>query len=81
VILVSDHAEKALTIPVASIFYADGAPYVYVLKDAHAVRTDIETGLFDETSMQVTSGITAEDRVITTWSNEIYNGVEVRTAE
>ena len=81
VILVSDHAEKAMTIPIASIFYADGVPYVYVLKENHAVRTDIETGLFDETSMQVTSGITAEDRVITTWSNEIYNGVEVRTAE
>ncbi len=81
VIMVSGHAEKALTIPIASIFYADGVPYVYVLKDDRAVRTVIETGLFDDTSMQVTSGLTAEDRVITTWSNEIYNGAEVRTAE
>ena len=81
VILVSDHAEKAMTIPIASIFYADGVPYVYVLKENHAVRTDIETGLFDDTSMQVISGITAEDQVITTWSNEIFDGAEVRTAE
>ena len=81
VILVSDHTEKALTIPIYSIFYADGVPYVYVLKDHLAVRTVIETGLFDETSMEVTSGLTAEDQVITTWSNEIFDGVEVRTAE
>ncbi len=81
VIMVSDQAKKALTIPVSCIFYADGVPYVYVLKDNLAVRTVIETGLFDDTSMQVTSGITKEDRVITTWSNEIYNGAEVRTAE
>ena len=81
VILVSDHTEKALTIPVSCIFYADGVPYVYVLKDGHAVRTIIETGLFDETSMEVISGLTAADQLITTWSNEIFDGVEVRTAE
>ena len=75
--LVSDTAKKALTVPLRAIKYADGLPYVYVLKDGTAVKTDLVTGLFDKDVIEVVSGLSDTDDVIVTWSNEIYNGAEV----
>ena len=79
--LVSDRAKGVMTVPVAAVSYASGVPFVYCLEDHLAVKKDLATGLYDETYMEVTEGLADTDQVIVTWSNEIYNGAEVRTVE
>ena len=37
----------------------------------------IEAGIYDAQTMEVKSGLTAGDQVITTWSNELVDGQEV----
>ena len=37
-----------------------------------------ETGIFDETRMQVKNGIRKDEQVVKSWSSELYDGAKVR---
>lgn len=72
--ITSDKADGVLTIPVDSVYYDNGKPYVYTFDDGTVHRIEIETGISDSDRMQILSGVSAADRVITTWSPELYEG-------
>ncbi len=73
-------AMGVLLIPYGSVYYEDGAPYVYLAKNGKAVKTFIQTGIFDDQNIAVTSGLSPEDVVITTWSPQLMDGVAVKVA-
>lgn len=70
----SDKADRVLTVPVDSVYYDNGAPYVYTFQDGIIHRKDVETGISDSERIQIFSGISLDDFVITTWSPELYEG-------
>lgn len=41
-------------------------------------RNLIEEGIFDSDILEVKSGLSMDDMVVTTWSSELYDGAEVR---
>lgn len=71
---------SAMLIPYDAIYYDNGDAYVYVIKDGKAVKTFVETGIFDDDTMSVLSGLTPEDQVITSWSPQLTDGVKVTAA-
>lgn len=71
----------ALLIPYDAVYYDSGQAYVYVAENGKAVRKDIETGIFDETTMSVISGLTEQEQLITTWSSNLRDGVEILIEE
>lgn len=73
----SQKTEDAMTIPVDAVYYENGEPYVCVYEDGAVYQRDIETGIYDDTTIEVTDGLTLEDMVVTTWSSELYDGAEV----
>ena len=79
--LVSDQVKQVMAVPMSAVSYNDGVPFVYCLEDHHAVKKDLVTGLFDSEWIEVKEGLSAGDRLILTWSNEIYSGAEVQTVE
>ena len=79
--MVSDQVKRVMTVPLSAVSYSDGTPFVYCLEDGKAVKKDLVTGLFDESYIEVKEGLSADSQVILTWSNEIYNGADVRTVE
>ena len=79
--LISDQVKKVMTVPLSAVSYSDGTPFVYCFEDGTAIKKDLVTGLFDESYIEVKEGLSADDQVILTWSNEIYNGAVVRTVE
>ena len=80
---VSREAKGALTVPISAVSYANGKPFVYLYdtENMTAKKTEFESGLSDDTSMEVKSGIDAGSQVITTWSKEIYDGAPVLLKE
>lgn len=68
---------NVLLIPYDAVYYDNGMPYVYVAVNGVAERRDIETGLFDEQTMTVVSGLTTQDQLITSWSANLREGAEV----
>lgn len=69
--------DNALLIPYDAVYYDDGQPYVYVAVNGIVERRDIETGIFDEETITVLSGLTTEDQLIISWSANLREGAEV----
>ena len=67
-----------MTIPVDSVYYENGDPYVYTYSDGKVWQKFIEEGIFDADVLEVRSGLTMADMVVTTWSSELYDGADVK---
>ncbi len=72
---------NALLIPYDAVYYDDGEAYVYVAVDGVAQRRNIETGIFDEDTITVLSGLTPEDQLITSWSANLREGAQISVVE
>lgn len=70
-----------LLIPYDAVYYDDSQPYVYVAEGDTAKRRDIETDIFDEQTITVVSGLTVEDRLITSWSANLRDGAVISAQE
>lgn len=76
-------ASQSLLIPQSALYYEEGKPYVYVMQDGKAVRTNVETGVANNDVTEIVSGITMDSDLIVTWNPNLRDGVaiEVKTAE
>lgn len=76
----SEHADQVLTVPVDSVYYDGGLAYVYTcdLEELSLHKVQVEVGLYDSDWIEIKSGLETEDRVLTTWSSELYEGTKVR---
>ncbi|MBR0383055.1 MAG: efflux RND transporter periplasmic adaptor subunit [Eubacterium sp.] len=75
--IVSDRVEGKILIPYDSVYYEDNQAYVFVVEDGTAVRKDITTGLFNDDTIAVESGLNAGDEVITTWASGLKEGAKI----
>ena len=67
-------AQQSLLLPQENIYYEDGEAYVYL----NVVRTPIVTGLSNEETVEVLSGLTSSDQVIVSWNANLTDGAKVR---
>lgn len=70
----SDKAEGVTTVPVDSVYYDNGDPYLYTFDNGTVHRVDVEIGISDSEKMEIISGISNSDQIITTWNPELYEG-------
>ncbi|WP_349944768.1 efflux RND transporter periplasmic adaptor subunit [Lacrimispora sp. BS-2] len=78
--VIAQRAENVLTVPVDSVYYEGGNPFIYTYADGSLKKNAVTVGLADNEYMEVQSGITAEDQVVTTWTSELYDGSKVTLA-
>ncbi len=71
----------ALLIPYDAVYYDESQPYVYVAQGDTAKRKDVETGIFDEQTITILSGLSAEDQLITSWSSNLRDGAVISIQE
>lgn len=79
--VIMSKAKGVMTVPVDAVSYNAGVPYVYCYENGVARKVDISTGIYDNERIEVKSGITGDDMVITSWSNELIDGSEVLLEE
>lgn len=79
--ILMSQARNVMTVPLDTVRYDDGNPFVYCYEDGLARKIYIESGIYDADRMEVGSGITSDSQVITTWSNELVDGEEVLLKE
>jgi len=72
---------NTVTVPVKSVRYQNEEAFVYRLVDGKAVRTVVKTGISDEKYVEITSGISNDDVIITTWHPNLRDGVAVVQAQ
>ena len=78
--VIAQRAENVLTVPVDSIYYEGGNPYIYTYADGSLKKNAVTVGLSDNEYSEIPSGITANDQVVTTWTSELYEGSKVTLA-
>lgn len=74
-------AEDALLLPLDLLEYDGNQPFVYVYRDGAAVRVNVTTGISSADDVVILSGITPEDRIITTWHPDLKDGAAVTLAQ
>lgn len=74
-------AEDALLLPLDLLEYDENQPFVYVYRDGAAVRVDVTTGISSADDVVILSGLTPEDRIITTWHPDLKDGAAVTLAQ
>lgn len=73
----TEQVKNALTIPVDAVYYDSENAFVYVVEDGVVRKAFVETGIFDNENMEIVSGLSAESVVVTSWSSELRDGLEV----
>ncbi len=78
--VIAQRAENVLTVPVDSVYYEGGNPFIYTYADGTLKKNAVTVGLADNEYTELQSGIAADDQVVTTWTSELYEGSKVTLA-
>jgi RND family efflux transporter MFP subunit len=73
----TEKTDGAVLVPISTVYYDNGAPFVYAVNNNFAVKTYVTTGIFDADYIEIISGITGSDTIINTWSAKLADGVAV----
>ena len=78
--LTANPKDNALTIPMSAIVMRDDQRTVYAIEDGRAVRKVITTGYIGENLVEVLSGLSEKDQVITGGQNKFKEGGQVKVS-
>lgn len=79
--LVAAKADHTLLVPVNAVYYSGGNPYVYTYENGVVKRVFITTGISDDQNVEVTDGLDGTEQIVNSWTDDIYDGAEVRIAD
>ena len=79
--LVLELRSDAILVPAEALRFKDGTPSVYVVDGDRAREIPIETGLDDGIRVEVTKGLSDQQKVIVTARDPLTDGVEVNPSK
>lgn len=74
-------AKNAVTLPVGAVYFEDGSAFVYRYENGVLHKVSVETGITDNVTIQIVSGLSLTDQVATTWNSGLRDGLEVVHAD
>lgn len=75
--LVLEHKDRALTLPREALRGEEDKPFVFVVKDGLARRVPVRVGLNTITTVEIVSGLAAEDAVVLQGGSALADGMKV----
>lgn len=75
--VVSQRADNVLSVPVDSVYYEGGNPFIYTYTDGKLKKNAVTVGLADDSFIEIKEGISADAQVVATWTSELFDGSEV----
>jgi len=75
--IVLEEKENALSVPLEAILYRENEKIVFVVENGKARKKMIETGEYNENFIEIISGVSKGEKVITRGNLDVENGVEV----
>ena len=81
--LTKDSRSSVNILPLNVLYYENGEAFVYVFEGTDGNegllrKKKVELGLSDEESAEILSGLSEEDKVVSSWNNEMFDGAKVR---
>jgi multidrug efflux pump subunit AcrA (membrane-fusion protein) len=74
----TERSSGNVVIPKQSLLQENGSSYVFVVEDNRAVKKEVTTGLTTIDRVEILSGITDSEQVITAGSEQVTDGYDVR---
>lgn len=82
VTFVYDKRKNVDILPNELVYYESGSPYVFIVgKDNVVEKKYIEVGIEDRTRTEVISGLTKNDKIVSTWNNDLAEGTTVNVVK
>jgi len=78
---ITEKTDHAMSVPTDCLYYQDGQPFVYVVKDGYAFKVDVETGISSDEYTEILSGLDANADVIVSYASQLREGIEVKTSD
>lgn len=75
----TDHVENSMMIPIDAVYYEGEKAYVYTVEGSIMKKTYVTVGIFDDTNIEIVEGLNADSQVVTSWSSQYRDGLEVVT--
>ena len=84
--LVKESRSGVDTLPLNVIYYENGEAFVYIFEGTEENegvlrKKKVELGLGGEERAEILSGLTKEDKVVSSWNNEMFDGAKVKLQE
>ena len=81
--LTKDSRSGVNILPLNVLYYENGEAFVYVFEGTDGNegllrKKKVELGLSGEESAEILSGLSEEDKVVSSWNNEMFDGAKVR---
>lgn len=77
-IIVTGHEDNCLNIPSESLNVDGDGYFVYIVNDENVVeKRPVEIGLSSDADMEITSGITTDDKIVEFVSSQVFEGATV----
>ena len=81
--LTKDSRSSVNILPLNVLYYENGEAFVYVFEGTDGSegllrKKKVELGLSGEESAEILSGLSEEDKVVSSWNNEMFDGAKVR---
>jgi membrane fusion protein (multidrug efflux system) len=77
-VMVGTH-RQALQIPIDAVSRLEDTQYVYVVREGKARRVDVEIGALSGNRVEITKGLTGDERVIVAGKDLVHDGTPVQT--
>lgn len=75
--LALDKASEALAVPISAVIDEGGKKYVYVLKSDSAEKREVSTGLFDDSLIVISKGLSENEAVVIKGQELLLDGSKV----
>ena len=84
--LVKESRSGVDILPLNVIYYENGEAFVYIFEGTEENegvlrKKKVELGLSGEERAEILSGLTKEDKVVSSWNNEMFDGAKVKLQE
>lgn len=73
----TQRSSGVLKIPYDALYFQNGQSYLYCVQEGTAVKTEVTTGLMNDTEVEIIEGITEDSLVIISWSSQLKDGSSV----
>ena len=77
-VMVGTHPQ-AVQIPIDAVSRLEEAQYVFIVHNGHAQRVNVEVGTRNEHYVEVTKGLTGDERIIVSGKDLVHDGTPVQT--
>ena len=75
--IVLEKKENILSIPLEAILYRNNKKIVYIIEDGEAIQKTVETGDYNESFIEINSGLIGGEKVIIRGNLDVEDGEEV----